>query len=264
MQRTIRRAITSALLVFSATLAWPAPATAQIQGRVYSERRTPLVGATVWSDVGVVVTDSAGSFSLPSGPRYPQSTAHAVRVSMRGYRPMTRVGRDGTRLSFEMRLDADALWKPPSCLDPIAAGSVGGMVTKTEMYGGRVRLTFPLGTKVESSSELESARHSLCRGGDCLSFSWGPVLGDPVGTILSPDLIAGIQEMQERDISNTPNGFDEGAEFRGVRKDGTYFRWVGLAGETIIYDHATKTSAEFFDRILDSLCWVRPRDRSRR
>jgi hypothetical protein len=40
-----------------------------------------------------------------------------------------------------------------------------------------------------------------------------------------------------------------------VRADGTYFHWAGVLNETVGYDHATKASAAFFDKIIDTLCW---------
>jgi hypothetical protein len=32
-------------------------------------------------------------------------------------------------------------------------------------------------------------------------------------------------------------------------------RFVGVFGESIGYDHAPKDAAEFFDKIMDTLCW---------
>ena len=46
-----------------------------------------------------------------------------------------------------------------------------------------------------------------------------------------------------------------GSEYRGTRSDGTLMRWVGVFGESISYDHASKGSAQSFDKIIDTLCW---------
>jgi len=46
-----------------------------------------------------------------------------------------------------------------------------------------------------------------------------------------------------------------GVEYRGVKSDGTFMRFVGVFGETISYDHASKDTAQLFDAVIDSLCW---------
>jgi hypothetical protein len=69
------------------------------------------------------------------------------------------------------------------------------------------------------------------------------------------DFFANVRQMSEREMYDVPNDFVLGQEYRGVRTDGSYFRWVGVWNETIGYDHASVASAALFDKIIDSLCW---------
>jgi hypothetical protein len=64
-----------------------------------------------------------------------------------------------------------------------------------------------------------------------------------------------ISELHERDIRYNPA--TPTAEYRGKRSDGSYFRFIGKFTETITYDHATKEQADYFDAVMDTLCWVR-------
>jgi hypothetical protein len=48
------------------------------------------------------------------------------------------------------------------------------------------------------------------------------------------------------------------SDYRGRRRDGSHFRFIGMFTETITYDEASATAAAYFDRILDTLCWASP------
>src|SRR5262249_29714399 len=63
-----------------------------------------------------------------------------------------------------------------------------------------------------------------------------------------------ISELHERDIAYDPEV--PTAEYRGKRLDGTYFRFIGKVMETTSYDNATKEQADYFDAIMDTLCWA--------
>ena len=60
--------------------------------------------------------------------------------------------------------------------------------------------------------------------------------------------------MSERDLLF---GTSIGAEYRGTHPDGTHFRWIGTAFETLEYGHVPKDVATFFDGIIDTLCSTR-------
>jgi hypothetical protein len=70
------------------------------------------------------------------------------------------------------------------------------------------------------------------------------------------EFLAGWREITERDVYNYDAPEYPGAEYRGIRADGTLVRSVGIFGETISYDHVTKESARFFDTLIDSFCWI--------
>jgi hypothetical protein len=64
----------------------------------------------------------------------------------------------------------------------------------------------------------------------------------------------GLVSLVERDVV-TPWG-DVAAEYRGVRTNGARWRFVGMFSTTVSYDTADPSVAVYFDRIIDSLCWV--------
>jgi hypothetical protein len=45
------------------------------------------------------------------------------------------------------------------------------------------------------------------------------------------------------------------AEYTGMLQDGSHYRFIGLPGESISYVDATVDSAQYFDGLLDTLCW---------
>ena len=47
-----------------------------------------------------------------------------------------------------------------------------------------------------------------------------------------------------------------GAEYRGRYKDGSHWRWVETPGDLVFYEHLGTESAAYFDRIIDSMCWI--------
>ena len=65
--------------------------------------------------------------------------------------------------------------------------------------------------------------------------------------------------MNERDVHYLPDLEYQGSEYRGIRNDGTLMRWVGVFGESISYDHTSKDSAQFFDKIINRMCWFERR-----
>ena len=87
--------------------------------------------------------------------------------------------------------------------------------------------------------------------GSALSLAAGPQwsYGLPVESKLRA-----VVAPAERDVI-TPWD-DVAAEYRGTRADGTHWRFIGQFGETVEYEAKSAAAAEYFDRIVDSLCWT--------
>ena len=76
------------------------------------------------------------------------------------------------------------------------------------------------------------------------------VMGTP-----SPAFFKGISKIDERDLGFHPDV--SVGEYKGIRANGQYFRRIGMLGETIDYEDASKEAATYFDAIIDTLCWTR-------
>jgi hypothetical protein len=107
--------------------------------------------------------------------------------------------------------------------------------------------------EVRTPVDTEFKRQVVCLGADCVEHSWGGIAD--LGIRMDVGFFAGVREMRERDVYDVAHGLTAGAEYRGIRSDGTYFRWVGVIGERIAYDDVSMPSAAAFDKIIDSLCW---------
>jgi hypothetical protein len=97
---------------------------------------------------------------------------------------------------------------------------------------------------------------TLCVGDACLEHGWGVMWssGDRVSNVWVP-FFSNIQQMTEREIFDVPHDAVLGEEYRGVRTDGSLFRWAGVFNESVGYDNTSSTAAAVFDKVIDSLCW---------
>jgi hypothetical protein len=178
------------------------------------------------------ITDANGMFSVKTG---------LLRFQMNGFRPVTKLVNDGSSISIVMEQAADALWTPPVC--KLTADWFRG-----ELMGFRRPndASISRGFDVDYGSVLVRYKENTLKLGYGGTWSWGL----PVGRFFE-----NISELHERDIAYNPDL--PVAEYRGRRSDGTYFHFIGMFTETIEYDHATREQADYFDAIMDKLCWVR-------
>jgi hypothetical protein len=107
----------------------------------------------------------------------------------------------------------------------------------------------PKGAKVRRGHDIDYSIQSVEFGKHRLGIGSGLTWssGSPF-----PAQLLNMREMSERDV--VFEGEVRGVEYRGVRTNGTYFRFVGKSGETIEYDGAPKETADYFDAIIDTLC----------
>jgi hypothetical protein len=222
------------ILVISILLLASRSAAAQgVTGRVTSSSGEPLAGVTIWNMPFEKATTAAdGTFSLKANPRI-------FRFQMTGYRPITKFVDNNATIVMEKA--ADALWTPPVC-----------KLTAEWFEGGAMAFRRPKNARLNHGRDIDYGTSAIRYKGNTLllgsgfTWSWGyPNINQFFDT---------IAELRERDIEYDPEV--PTSEYRGRRKDGTYVRFIGMFGATIEYDHATKEQADYFDAIMDTLCWV--------
>jgi hypothetical protein len=204
-----------------------------VKGRVTSTSGEPLAGVTVWNyPSDKASTDADGVFLIKPG---------LLRFQVSGYRPLFRLVQEGSNISVVMEQSADALWTPPVC--KLAPDWFRGeqMAFRRPKHAHIKR-----GFDVDYGNVLVRYKKNALLLGYGGTWSWGHP---------PEQFFMDIAELHERDILYKPDW--PTAEYRGRRSDGSYFRFIGMFMETIDYDHATKEQADYFDAIMDTLCWVR-------
>jgi hypothetical protein len=212
-----------------------------IRGVVVSESGEPLPGVRIQPGRDVR-TDARGGFTL-------DWDKVVVQFTLPGYRPVARVfQRQTDPVTVVLAKNGNDEWIPPACparVDHRGLGPLGF---------GRMMFDLPVDAVVRSGRDVDYATSSVQFGKSWLQIGWG--LNWSVGFPVLPQYFETASEIQARSIryeSQIPV-----SEYRGKRTDGTYFRFIGMSGQTIEYDHVPREAAEYFDRILDSLCWAPP------
>jgi hypothetical protein len=218
----------------------------QVRVRVVGEDGAGLAGVRVFSETDYGRSDEGGYFNL-------DTRARVIRFSKDGYRPLTKFFSD-VQSANQVRLtrDAQGLWKPPLC-SPIKNNST--------VSGRHMQFLVPSGARVQKAKDTDYSTNSVCRGRECVEHGWGPLWGGGMPPF-PEEFLAGWREMTERDVYDYDDPDVPGVEYRGIRRDGTFVRFVGIigvTGETIAYDRATAESARLFDRLIDSFCWIEKR-----
>ena len=204
-------------------------------GRVTSSSGEPLGGVTVWNFPAEKTTTAVdGTFSLKFPPG-------VLRFQLNGYRPISKFGDDRYSATTVMEKAADALWTPPVCR--LAPEWFAGAIMA---FHPPKRAEIKRGFDVDYGTVFVRFKKNALRLGYGYAWSWGYPLDS---------FFKNVSELHERDIEYMPDW--PTAEYRGRRSDGSYFRFIGMFMETIEYDHATKEQADYFDAIMDTLCWVR-------
>jgi hypothetical protein len=220
-----------------------ATATENLSGRVVGEDGNPITGVTLAAQGtrSTATTDAEGRFTITLTKFSVLGEWSTVRFSRDGYRPVTKLLTTADPVIILLKSD-DSSWKVPSCTD------------KIRLVGFMMGFALPKDAKTRSGRDIDyfidtvvykKSRMSLGFG-----FNWSS--GFPF-----PSQLHEMRTMSERDIV-----FEDdirGVEYRGIRTNGTYYRFIGKAGETIEYDRAPKEAADYFNSILDNLCKIQPK-----
>jgi hypothetical protein len=131
-------------------------------------------------------------------------------------------------------------WTPDACPTSSKAGLLEA--------GGSLAFRLPAGADVERGRDIDYGIAILHYGDHSLIVGDGPHWSTGLPSL------EGVVELTERDVM-APWDVSVG-EYRGVRADGSHWRYIGLFGATAEYDGADADAASYFDSVLDSLCWV--------
>jgi hypothetical protein len=210
-------------------------AVGEIRGRVVSDS----IGL---ADVDVVSMPKGRATTIFNGDFLLMEPGEVIRFSLRGYRPVTKT-RDQliANSEVELRKDDEAVWSPPQCFQS----------TRSPVYGYPLQISVPRGVEpqrhIDDDYQTVTIDYKRCR----MTLGWGALwsFGIPGNKEYFKDLV----RLTERDMGL--GGKFVGSEYRGLRSDGTRWRWVGVVGASVTYDHATDAAARYFDAIIDTLCW---------
>jgi hypothetical protein len=144
-------------------------------------------------------------------------------------------------ISLESEKDT-SLTTIPRCVD--------GAVSGSRFVGKYLRLTVPKELKFKTGVDTDYVYYHIqyAKNGKTgwLRGGWGPMYGDayPPGQTLSA--------LAHYSYRRTEVGID----WRGITKDGKYWRYFGAPSFFDIYDYETdsKEAADLFDKILDGIC----------
>jgi hypothetical protein len=122
-----------------------------------------------------------------------------------------------------------------------------------KMIGDRYLLTLPKRAKVKTGMDIDYSSYSISYGKKknrvWLSEMFGPLV---LGQIVPKDLI-------ESSVKVTPRIWKRGdvtvSDKKGQLKNGNYWRYFGETGELIRYEDVSAEAAEYFDSIIDTVCF---------
>jgi len=216
-----------------------ASATPEVRGKVVSASGAPLADVIVLSmPTAEGKTDSLGEFLLKQPSRL-------VRFSLAGFRPVTKLSEElQKKPTVVLEADPNAAWDPPRC-----PTNQSGRV----MYGDNMQFTLGPGVEMRRGQDIDYQMNVVCIGKSCMQHGFGPLWS--FGMPPWRDFPDGFDDLKERDVKWRPDLNLQGSEYRSAHANGTYTRWVGIFGESVSYDHASKDASEGFDKVIDSLCW---------
>jgi hypothetical protein len=215
------------------------PMTLPLTGTVTDAAGKPIEGVRVTSfPAEDTHTNASGQYTI-SKPR------DLVRFSLTGYRPVTKALNS---------LTAPVIMQPAS-ERPRALSECPASVKKDKrQFGATLRVALPREAKIKSSTRAESEDYSILAVGHRVDWM---ILG--AGAHWSyglPDLKLwkAFVTFEERDIT-VDDPLVTIADYSGMLRDGSHFRFIGIVGQSISYTDASVDAAAYFDNILETLCW---------
>lgn len=210
----------------------------EVRGIVTDENGRPLAGVHVsWSGEE---TAADGTFTLRVQAR------ERLRFTRDGYAPIM-----GWSDELGRPLIMPATTTPPRTVPRCLASSPGD--------GLRIlRLHTPAGQPISSVIGDDTLTLSWPRSTTTLYMNFGAML-----TYGLPrwETTVTLRDVEDRDVRLAGDAPEELrplriTDYRGVRPDGSRYRFVGMLFEFVEYDNASADDAAFFDRMLDTMCYA--------
>jgi hypothetical protein len=130
-------------------------------------------------------------------------------------------------------------------------------VADDSTLGWCLRIKVPTDAIVKRVKDVDHSRYSLAFGSEHRAKLLEGFTGLNVGDDRIPRewLKASVKVWRRRWRRNEFKGIDA----KGWLRNGNYWRYVGTSGENVSYYDAPTGAASYFDRLLDSVCWVDPK-----
>ena len=210
-----------------------------LEGRVVDEEGHPIPDVDVSSKSGEK-TDANGEFAV--------ERADVIQFNADGYAPVVMAASElDANQVVQMGKTPDWVWKAPRCAE--------GTDSRPSIDGMSMHFTLPPDAHVEPVVDIDYHQAVICLASapsECMVLSAGPLWSS--GMMTDGHFIAGLTTKQ-RALYLPLYDLTYGTDIIGVRSDGTLSRWTGTINEDIKYENVSKKAADFFDQIIDSLCW---------
>ncbi len=232
----ISQFLRAAMLVIALPLA-QSPMTLPLTGTVTDAAGKPMAGVRVTSWPSQDTRTGASGHYTISKPR------DLVRFSLAGYRPVTKTLNSLTA-PVTMQVATERPRTLPACSDLVKRDK-----RQADMS---LRVTLPRQGKFKSAADADNRIVAMGFHVDWMMHGTGATwsYGMPELKVWKQLVI-----VEERDITVDDPQVTI-ADYSGMLQDGSHYRFIGLLGESISYGDATVDSAEYFDRLLESLCWT--------
>jgi hypothetical protein len=212
------------------------PLTLPFTGTVTDAAGKPVQGVRVGGGPGEDTrTDASGHYTLAK-PR------DLVRFSMSGYRPVTRLF-NSLATPVMLQVADERPQALPECADAVKKDK-----RQADMS---LRLALPRDGKIKAGVDADSRVVAVGYHVDWMVSGSGARWASGVPEV---KLWKQLIKVEERDITVDDPQVTI-ADYSGMLQDGSHFRYIGLPGQGISYIDASIDSANFFDGLLESLCW---------
>jgi hypothetical protein len=211
--------------------------------KVVNQNGIPIAGVEVkaYFDSKSGVTNEDGIYSLPILNEKYNYDCCVLKAISPGYKSRT-VAFNPDMLSHKIVMQPGEIekWAPPLC---------NISVQKVKRYGWDMKVTPPSNAKIENDNGSDYFRTNIRfkskDGQEWLELGVGSYWTDGV-----PDKAFLIDEnFHEREMT-----WASGSDYSGTNNNGTKWRFVRYFQQTIVYRYASKAAAEYFDKIIDSMC----------
>ncbi|MCW5967859.1 MAG: carboxypeptidase regulatory-like domain-containing protein [Blastocatellales bacterium] len=224
---------------------------AELKGVVRSDSGQPLEGVQVYSradnqyasvDNFLTTTDRNGAYVLPVHGR-------VVFFKAPGFKPVVKVIElDELTLNIMLVSESRSAWQVPACAENNFQSTHPG--AKFAGY----RLPIPLGTIADMQTH-GSERSIIIKNLDgnrldnLVYYSDFMILGYPKEKL--------VLDSSNISIRSFASDLHYGIDIKGSFNDGTSWRYIGGSGVEISYQNVGNRSAEFFDDLLDRICFAK-------